>query len=174
MRQDIEKLRNENEEYKKQVLGGALNENLERDISNRISANNRQILEKEKQITAQIIEQGKRITAQIIAEQEKQITAQTIKQEKQITAQIIEQGKQRTLEMQQITAQIEEKIKRITLERQHNLELIKIRGKSAASTDSLLKFRRLKCFHLPLLALLLVSMISHNWLRFRSSTKGSP
>ena len=151
-KQDIEKLRNENEVYKKQVLGGALNENLERDICNRISANNRQILEKEKQITAQIIEQ-----------------------EKQITAQIIEQGNQRILEMQKITAQIEEKIKRIRLERQLNLELSRNQGKSAVSTDSLFKFRRLKCFHLPLLALLLVStMILHNWLRFKSSTKGSP
>ena len=90
-KQDIEKLRNENKEYKKKLLDDrALNEIQQNDIREWISSNNRQIEDMEKRITELTI-----------------------------------------------------------LEKQHNLELIRTQGKSAASTDSLLKFRPLKCFHLP-------------------------
>ena len=96
-KQDIEKLRNENEEYKRQLQDGALNENLQNDIREWITSNNRQIEDMEKRITTQTIEQEKRST---------------------------------------------EEAKQITLEKQLNLELSRTQGKSAASTDSLLKFHR--------------------------------
>ena len=91
-------LRKANEVYKEQLLGGRLDEKRENYISNWSAANDRQIDEIGRQLTAVILEKEKQATA-VIQEKEKQATAVILEKDK-ATAVILEKEKQATFEKQ--------------------------------------------------------------------------
>ena len=107
-------LRKENKWYKEQLLGGILDEKRENYISNWSAANDRQIDEIGRQLTAVILEKEKL---------SKQATAVIQEKEKQATAVILEKDK--------ATAVILEKEKQATFEKQIALQKLRQQGKSA-------------------------------------------